>query len=87
LNVATKLPVSLPDRIEYVMRLLYGSRWRTKAAAALGIGRMTLHRWMSGEAPQSNVDLDLLQLIASERAARMRLGNDLDKLVPSFLRG
>lgn len=62
------------------MRALYGARWRTRGAMALGVGRMTLHRWMSGETPSSNVDLELVTLIAQERAARVRDRADLDKL-------
>jgi hypothetical protein len=74
----TKIPAALPARIEYVMRRMYGSRWRTKAASALGIGRMTLHRWMSGDVPASNVDLDMLALIERERGSRMAQTVELD---------
>jgi hypothetical protein len=84
LRASTALPATLPARIEHVMRCLYGSRWRTRGAMALGIGRMTLHRWMSGEAPNSNVDLGLLMLIARERADRMRHGTELDRLERAF---
>lgn len=81
---STKLPASLPARIEHTGRALYGRRWRTALATALGISRVTLDRWLKGFAPQTNVDVELLTLIAKERAARAAHGVTLDRMCREF---
>jgi hypothetical protein len=82
----TPLPAALPDRIELVGRALYGRRWKTKLAWAMRLTRGTLHRWLLGHQPQSNVDVELMSLIAKERAAMRAHGIELDRLVASFNR-
>jgi transcriptional regulator with XRE-family HTH domain len=81
---STKLPATLPGRIEYTGRGLYGRRWRTALATALGISRVTLDRWLRGFQPQSNVDVELLSLLAKERAARAVHGITLDRMCREF---
>ena len=81
---STALPTTLPKRLEHVGRSLYGRRWRTALATALGISRVTLSRWLAGFSAQTNVDVELLSLIAKERAARAAAGAELDKLCRAF---
>jgi hypothetical protein len=80
----TPLPAKLPDRIELVGRVLYGRRWKTKLAWAMRLSRDTLHRWLTGHVPQSNVDVELMSLIAKERASLTAHGIELDRLVLAF---
>jgi hypothetical protein len=82
----TPLPAKLPDRIELVGRALYGRRWKTRLAWALRLSRDTLHRWLTGHVPQSNVDVELMSLIAKERAAMSAHGIELDRLQLAFNR-
>jgi hypothetical protein len=84
LLASTRLPATLPARIEYTGRGLYGRRWRTALATGLGISRVTLDRWLKGFAPQTNVDVELLSLIAKERAARAAHGVTLDRMCREF---
>jgi transcriptional regulator with XRE-family HTH domain len=81
---STKLPATLPGRIEYTGRELYGRRWRTALASALGISRVTLHRWLQGHTAQTNIDVELLSLIAKERAERAAHGAVLDRMCRQF---
>jgi hypothetical protein len=83
---SVKLPAALPARIQMVGRSIYGRRWRTRLAGGLHISRNTLHRWMAGERPASDIDLDLLSLIAHESNAAARQRMALERLQKAFNR-
>lgn len=52
-------------------RALYGERWQTDLANALGVSDRTVRRWVSGvDDPRPGVYLDLLRL-TQERAAEL----------------
>jgi hypothetical protein len=67
-------PLALPDtpagRIELVGKTLFGEDWHVATAAALGVHRGTLWRWMSDRTKNvrmRDVDHHLLDLLEVER--------------------
>jgi len=40
-----------PDRLAEIGRALYGGRWQSDMADALGVDRRTVRRWMTGDYP------------------------------------
>lgn len=40
-----------PDEMESAAQIIYGMRWQTALARALGVTDRTVRRWYAGEAP------------------------------------
>ena len=61
-------------------RALYGSRWQTDLAQALGVNDRTVRRWVAGtESPRASVHADLMKL-CQERSKT--LDDLISKLAP-----
>lgn len=80
------VPTSQAGRIKWVAERLYpGGRWRARIASALGIGRSTLYRYLSGrKRPVRKLDDELMLLVARERIASQRRTRDLAKTEKKF---
>lgn len=59
----------MPGRLAYAGFGLYGFCWKSRLAAGLGIGRRTLHQWMTGgkRDPDRDIDGEIADLIDRER--------------------
>jgi hypothetical protein len=73
-------PVALAD----IGLALYGSRWQTELAKALGVADRTVRRWASGGGVPRDIELVLAQL-ARQQAKRLRLMAELleDERLPN----
>lgn len=59
----TQVPNSLAGRLELVDRALHGERWQRPLAAALGVSRVALSRWVRGGGTHLDVDAELFKLL------------------------
>ena len=77
---------TLPQRLEMTGEQIYGSAWRRRLAAGLGISRGTLWAILRGSR-KSGLDIDgaMLDLIDRERDAASERGVALTRLRNSLL--
>jgi hypothetical protein len=67
-----------PDLLARVGQALYGERWQTQLARALGVADRTVRRWVAGEdAPRAGVWTDLLEILARHQAELANLTEPL----------
>jgi hypothetical protein len=66
------------ELIRTVGSKLWGSRWQTDMAQALGVNDRTVRRWVSGaEEPRSGVWTELIQIL---RERREELGKVIERV-------
>jgi hypothetical protein len=80
------LPAAVPGRLAYAGVSLYGFCWKSRLAAGLGIGRTTLHQWMTGGKRDRDIDGEIADLIDRERDAASVRAVALTDLRNRFLR-
>lgn len=57
-----------PDLLRRVGEALYGPRWQSDLAAALGVADRTVRRWLAGDdIPRAGVRSDLLALLEARQ--------------------
>lgn len=62
------------DSLRVIGEALYGDRWQTDLAAAIGVNVRTIRRWAAGEPIPESRSAELRSLVQGRRAA-------LDELV------
>lgn len=72
------------ERVQIIRRAglaLFGDRWQSELARALGVNDRTVRRWSAGEEePRPGVCADLLQLVAERERELRDLGRALAPL-------
>lgn len=63
------------DLLPQVGQALWGSRWQTDLAEAIGVSDRTVRRWVAGERIPAGVWLDLIRLM-QERSATLDMLSD-----------
>lgn len=59
-----------PSLLSDAGRALFGGRWQSDMARALGVSDRTVRRWAVGtETPRPGVYVDLMRVVAARRAA------------------
>ncbi|MCC8962469.1 hypothetical protein H8A95_09120 [Bradyrhizobium sp. Pear76] len=85
-ELSSRIPASQSGRIRWVAERLYpGGRWCLHIAAALGIGRSTLYRYLERKRPVAGVDDRLMLLMARERIAAHTRGRKIAKAEKAFV--
>jgi transcriptional regulator with XRE-family HTH domain len=63
-----------PDHLAAIGRALYGARWQSDMADALGVDRRTIRRWMAGQNPvPAAADAEMRRLLERRGAEIGRL--------------
>lgn len=71
---------SLPGRLEWVGKCVFGQSWASRLAEGLGISRSMLWEYRKGRRTDRDIDGGLLALIDSERDACAERGAMLTRL-------
>lgn len=66
-TVPAKLPSSPADRIIAVGLAIYDDRWQTALAAAMGVARSTLLRWVDSNKRPDDLDKRLRAAVVARR--------------------
>jgi hypothetical protein len=81
------LPSDTPGRIRTVGTHLFGSEWRKRMAAGLGISRSTLYLWLAGANTSRDIDGDLIALLDAERDGCAERGMQITALRRQLIEG
>lgn len=79
------IPNDLPGRLRVAGQALYGSTWRARLAAGLGVSRSTLFEWMQGANKRRDIDAELIDLLDCERDAANERGLEIAELRRRFI--
>jgi len=58
----------MTNTIEKTGIALWGNRWQTDMAEALGVSDRTVRRWAGGDEPRPGVFVDLLRIVVERQA-------------------
>lgn len=61
-----------PARLSAIGRALYGDRWQSALAAALGVADRTVRRWAAGTSPVPDGAARDMTALLNERAGMLR---------------
>ena len=78
--MCSRLPETLPGRIEFVGERLYGRDWRGAVARGLSVHRATLWRWLAGKRTSRDIDTDLVAMVDAERDVAAARSDEIGRL-------
>lgn len=84
-NNTLTIPNDLPGRLRVAGTTLYGSSWRSRLAAGLGVSRSTLFEWCRGGKAVVDIDAAIIDLIDRERDEASLRGIQLTALKNRFV--
>lgn len=83
--MCNRLPETLPGRIEFIGKRLYGRDWRGAVAHALGVHRATLWRWLAGKRTSRDIDAALAAMVDAERDVAAARSDEIRRLQRTLL--
>ena len=68
----------MPD-LHTIGRALYGARWQTDLAKALGVSERTVRRWVAGQPPPPGAWADMARLAEAKATDLARIAKLLEQ--------